>query len=181
MRKLPLYIADIGHGDKMISLSLVEKPASGMRAKIISSDDNGCIMFAPIVPANTPIYRKNEAYGEHYVMFLPDVIRDMMADANIRHISFDYNHSGRVLDGVYLIESFQIDYQSGKAYNRYFGLPDGSWACLFYVPNMVFSLFKRQPTPLQLFGISISGIFSYNRLDLPEAIAVYNDLNTLKI
>lgn len=171
----PLYIADIATGDKMLSLSLTMKPASGMKAKVMERGKDGVYVFAPVIPANIPIYRRNEVYGEHDVLFLPNVIRDMMHDANKRNIPFDYEHTGKKLD-VQVIESFQIDYKANKTYKEYVGLPDGTWVMFLYVPNMVFSMFNPQPTPLQLFGISISGIFSYNKLELNEAIELYNVL-----
>ena len=82
-KRLPLYIADINptDNDGLLSLSLTKKPATGLFCRQI---DNNTI-FAPIVAANKPIYRNNDTYGEHYLMFTPDVIRDIMLNNTREH------------------------------------------------------------------------------------------------
>ena len=185
-KKLPLYIADIAdkQSDKMLSLSLTEKPASGFMGMVIDETPEAQVVFFPILPANKPIYRCNETYGEHYVIFLPDVISDIMHDANKRRIPFDLEHQGEPLKGVEWVESFQIDYKRGKLFKSYPGLTDGTWCGIlkinkdtpyFFNPkNMVNRAFGGDVSPLYFSGISISGIFSYHEVSLSEAIEFYN-------
>lgn len=188
-KKLPLYIADIAdkQSDRMLSLSLTTKPASGLMGMVVEETPEALVVFFPILPANKPIYRCNEAYGEHYVIFLPDVVRDIMNDANKRHIPFDYEHQGEPLEGVEWVESFQIDYKRKKLFADYPGLTDGTWCGILKIlkdryqfrkvenyKNMINCVNGRYPTPFYFSGISISGIFSYHEVSLSEAIEFYN-------
>lgn len=178
-KRLPLYIADLCEPqDRMLNLSIVKRPAIGMPWKAI----DGNKVFAPILPANKPIYRNNEAYGEHYVMFTPDVISDVIADYAKRGITFDIEHNGIPLDGIRVLESWQIDYAKGKLYKDYPSLTDGTWVSVLDVTgvgvrgNMVFGGREGGGCPPNIFGISISGIFTYHPVSLSEAIEFYNKL-----
>jgi hypothetical protein len=172
-KRLPLYMADIVTGeDKMLSLSLTKQPASGQMGKVLSNDQDGTKIFFPILPANKPIYRKNETYGEHYVLFLPDVIRDIMRDANKRNIPFDLEHQGEPIDGIEWISSFQIDYKNKTFFNNYPNLTDGSWVGIV---NLVNPRLRGEFCLQNIFGISISGIFSYHEIGLSEAIEIYKN------
>lgn len=186
-KRLPLYIADLCEpNDRMLNLSIVKRPAIGMRGKVIESTKQGVKVFAPILPANKPIYRNNEAYGEHYVMFTPDVISAVIADYAKRGITFDVEHDGIPCEGVKVLESWQIDYSKGKLYKDYPSLTDGTWVCILSidnvdvrgvdVKNMVFGCLSGGGCPLNIFGISISGIFTYHPVSLSEAIEFYNKL-----
>lgn len=174
-RKIPLYIADIlEQADKMLALSFVPKPASGLNLKILEADEHGVKVFAPVIPANVPIYRNNAMYGEHNILFLPDVISDLMLDANKRNVPFDIDHSGTPIKGVEWIESFQIDYKQGKLYKSYHGLTDGTWCAIL---NIVNPMLQAKICNLDFLGISISGVFSYHEIKLNEAIEIYRELN----
>lgn len=173
-KKLPLYIADISEqADMMLALSFVPKPASGLKIKLLEADTQGVKVFAPVIPANVPIYRNNATYGEHNVLFLPDVITDLMMDANKRHIPFDTDHSGTPIQGVEWIESFQIDYKRGKLFKDYQGLTDGTWCAIL---NIVNPMLQSKICHLDFLGISISGVFSYHEIKLKEAIEIYRNL-----
>jgi hypothetical protein len=151
-----------------------------MKGKVLYKDGDETTLFVPILPANKPIYRNNEAYGEHYVMFLPEVITDIMKDANKRSIPFDYEHQGEAVSGVEWVSSFQIDYKNKTLYNTYPGLTDGTWVGIIAInsefENMVNRKSGGQGCPLDFLGISISGVFSYHKLELSEAIELYNKL-----
>lgn len=174
-KKLPLYVADISEqADMMLALSFVPNPASGLNFKVLESDTQGVKVFAPVIPANVPIYRNNATYGEHNVLFLPDVITDLMMDANKRHIPFDTDHSGTPIQGVEWIESFQIDYKRGKLFKDYQGLTDGTWCAIL---NIVNPMLQSKICRHDFLGISISGVFSYHEIKLKEAIEIYRKLN----
>lgn len=178
-RRLPLYIADLCEpSDRMLSLSIVKRPAMAMPWKVMESTTDRVKVFAPILIANKPIYRNNETYGEHYVMFTADVVRDVMADALRRRVPFDIEHNGTPINGVSWLESFQIDYSQGKLFKGYTGLTDGSWVGVldFDVRNMVFCESSGGGCPLDFSGISISGIFTYSEVSLSEAIEFYNKI-----
>lgn len=193
-KRLPLYIADLcAPQDRMLNLSIVKRPAIGMRWQTIERTQERVKVFTPILTANKPIYRNNEAYGEHYVMFTPDVVADIMADFSKRGITFDIEHNGTPISGVNVLESWQIDYAKGKLYNAYQSLTDGTWVMVLSfdvnrlnfkdldVKNMVFQGVSGGGCPSDIFpnlnlGISISGIFTYHPVSLSEAIEFYNKI-----
>lgn len=183
-RRLPLYIADLCESsDRMLSLSIVKRPAIGLPWKVLENTEDKIKVFAPIITANKPIYRNNEAYGEHYVMFTPDVISDIIADCSHRNVSFDIEHDGTPIKGVYWIESLQIDYSVGKQYKAYPSLTDGSWVGVLEIEkqsfkgqNMVNGASRGGGCPSDFSGISISGIFTYHEVTLSEAIEFYNKI-----
>lgn len=176
-KRLPLYIVDLNEKeDKMLSLSIVKHPATGLPWKVLEQTEQETKVFAPILSANKPIYRNNNTYGEHYVMFTPNVIADIIADCSRRKVPFDIEHNGIPTNAVQMLESFQIDYYNGKLYKGYPGLTDGSWCAVLNLKNMVFRKNPTDGSPLDFLGISISGIFTYHPVSLAEAIEFYNKI-----
>lgn len=192
-KRLPLYVADVEDGeDGLFGLSIVKRPASGLKWKILSEDEEGMTVFAPIIPANVPIFRIHE--GKQYnVIFLPDVIKDLMTRYAGERQRFDVEHNGISVDGVQVIQSFQIDYYSNTLYDNYFHLTDGSWVMVLKLPkylqnrwerrwemddngNMVIDKEASRFRSHDFFGISISAVLSYHEVGLDEAIQMYNDL-----
>ena len=116
-------------------------------------------------------------------MFMPDVIRDMMVDAAQRKTPFDVEHSGIPIRGVVVVESFQIDVAKGKTDNRCPDVPDGSWVMVARLPkNLVFDGLSPEGWGLEFsddldWGLSVSGVFSYDEIRLSDAIRMYNELN----
>ena len=208
MEKLKLYLADIeDKEDGLLRLSLVKHPATGCACKVLSVGERYVRVFAPIIVTNKPIYRKDKNLGEYNLLFLPDVVNDIQTRTAIRtpRIKFDIEHNGKDVEGVVVVKSFLIDYQTETLYNNYFGLPDGSWVMelliphevvskvygnkgkfntnkvyrkdtKFNLPNMVNRENASRITSDDFFGISISGIFTYNEVSLQEAIEIYNKI-----
>lgn len=196
-KRLPLYVADLQDTiDGLQGISIVKNPASGYKWKVLERHDTYIKVFAVVLPANTPIYRRDREIGEYNVLFTPDLIKDLMEDAARKRIRYDVEHNGRAVDGVFPAESFQIDYTNRKLYDGYPGLTDGSWCAIFLLDkslpskwakwdrwndpnengNMVndkdASVFRSE----DFFGISISGIFTYHEVSLSDAIELYNSI-----
>lgn len=183
-KTLKLYLADIkDDADRMIAISLTKHPSSGMKGRLLAVDDDTITMFAVVCPANTPIHRKDDVMGEYNVLFLPDVIRDMMIDAAQRKTPFDIEHSGIPIRGVVVVESFQIDTIKGKTFNLCPDVPDGSWCMVIKVlKNLVFPDLSGEGWGFDFsanldWGLSVSGVFSYDEIRLSDAIRMYNELN----
>jgi len=192
-KRLPLYVADVeGAEDGILSLSIVKQPASGLKWKVLSEDSEGMTVFAPILPANKPIFREHEGL-QYNCIFLPDVIKDALERYAARRPRFDVEHNGLNVDGVRILQSFQIDYRTRTFFDDYFGLTDGTWVMVLWLPNvlrnkwdsrytideagnMVFNDKASGFTPQNFSGISISGVFTYHEVGLQEAIQMYNDL-----
>lgn len=189
-KRLPLYVADLQDTiDGLQAISIVKNPASGYKWKVLERHDTYIKVFAVVLPANTPIYRKDREIGEYNVLFTPDMIKDLMEDAARKRIRYDVEHNGKAVDGVYPSESFQIDYSNRKLYDSYPGLTDGSWCAIFLldkeltekwrkwdIPNMVNGKDASGFRSEDFFGISISGIFTYHEVTLSDAIEMYNSL-----
>lgn len=183
-KQLKLYLADIkDDADRMIAISLTKHPSSGMKGRVLSMNETHVDCLFVVCPANTPIYRKDDVLGEYNVLFLPDVIRDMMVDAAQRKSPFDKEHSGIPVKGVVVVESFQIDVAKGKTDTRFPNVPDGSWVMVARLPkNLVFDDVEGERWGLEFsddldWGLSISGVFSYDEIRLSDAIRMYNELN----
>ena len=109
-KRLPLYVADLQDTiDGLQGISIVKNPASGYKWKVLERHDTYIKVFAVVLPANTPIYRRDREIGEYTVLFTPDLIKDLMEDAARKRIRYDVEHNGRAVDGVFPAESFQID------------------------------------------------------------------------
>lgn len=186
MDNLKLYLADIeDKEDGLLRLSLVKHPATGCGWKVLSVGEKYMRVFAPIIVANKPIYRKDEHLGEYNLLFLPDVIKDIQTRTAIEQprMKFDLEHDGKEEEGIVVVSSFIIDYSTDTLYSNYFGLPDGSWVMELLIPkkvcmkldgNMVNWQNAPRSTSDDFFGISISGIFTYSEVSLQEAIEIYN-------
>lgn len=139
--RLKLYVADIeDKEDGLLWLSLVRHPATGCACKVLSVGERYVRVFAPVVVANKPIYRKDDHLGEYNLLFLPDVVNDIVTKTAIEdRIKFDIEHQGKEVEGVRVVKSFIIDYTTDTLYSNYFGLPHGSWVMELLVPISVVS------------------------------------------
>ena len=198
--KLPLYIADLQEGDGLQYLSIVKRPATRLQWKVIDRAHGRTKVFAPILPANTPIYRHDNANGSYNVLFTPGLIEDVVERYAGERVRFDVEHNGHAVEDVRIVESFIVNYRRKTLYNDYYGLTDGSWVMVLSLPELLIPEFSKwdmlspigSEVPQNMVfnnesgcfrsedfsGISISGIFSYSELSLSEAVEMYN---TLKI
>lgn len=198
--KLPLYIADLQEGDGLQYLSIVKRPATRLQWKVIDRAHGRTKVFAPILPANTPIYRHDNANGSYNVLFTPGLIEDVVERYAGERVRFDVEHNGHAVEDVRIVESFIVNYRRKTLYNDYYGLTDGSWVMVLSLPELLIPKFSKWDmlSPMgaevpqnmvfnnesgcfrseDFSGISISGIFSYSELSLSEAVEMYN---TLKI
>ena len=199
-KKLPLYIADLQEGDGLQCLSIVKQPATHLQWKVLDRAHGRLKVFAPILPANTPIYRHDKENGSYNVLFTPGLIEDVVERYAGERVRFDVEHNGHAVEDVRIVESFLVNYKRKTLYNDYYGLTDGSWVMVLSLPelliprwhkwemlapmgsevtqNMVFNKDAGGFRSEDFSGISISGIFSYSELSLSEAVEMYN---TLKI
>lgn len=131
----------------------------------IQSEDKH-IISGPIMLADEPIYRNNSKFGEHYVIFKPETIKDIsikfakkgyQQNVNLMH------DSNMQLDGLVMFESFIVDRSRGILPMEGFeDAKDGSWFGSFYVENpQAWQLIKEEKVK----GFSVEGFFDYA---LPE-------------
>jgi hypothetical protein len=131
----------------------------------IQSEDKH-IISGPLMLADQPIYRNNAKFGEHYVVFKPDTIKDIsikfakkgyQQNVNLMH------DSNMQLDGLVMFESFIVDKARGILPMEGFeDAKDGSWFGSFYVENpQAWQLIKEGKVK----GFSVEGYFDY---DIPD-------------
>jgi hypothetical protein len=171
--ELPLYMLDISEDlqdDSEVSfVALVDKPAirknwnafkDVQKFEIVSEDKriiSGCLMLA-----DTPIYRRDDSYGEYYVSFSKDTIvkiaQKFFKKGYQSNINLEHSPSMQV-QGVTMFESFISDSSRGIAPMKGFeDAPEGSWFGSMYVENKdVWNEVKNGTFN----GFSIEGIFNY--------------------
>jgi hypothetical protein len=128
--------------------------------QIISEDEH--IISGPLMLADQLIYRDNEKFGEHYVKFSPDTIKDIAIKFAKRKYQSNVNlmhDPSQVVEGVTMFESFIVDKKRGVLPMTGFeDVADGSWFGSFYVENKeVWNQVKSG----ELRGFSVEGLFDY--------------------
>ena len=121
--QIPVYY--ISFGD-LNTISLVSKPAIETDFQLFgqltplqfSLNEEKRIAFGPAIVADKPIYREKADGTPYYVVFTKEVIEQIVTDVfksdklerfeghPILGLSYNLEHSGVPVDGIYLIESF---------------------------------------------------------------------------
>ena len=145
------------------------------RFAIINEDQH--IISGPLMLADELIYRNNEKFGEHYVKFSAETIKQIA----IKFAKKKYNQNVNLMhdanqkvDGVTMFESFIVDRQRGiMPMSEFKDVADGSWFGSFYVDNPeVWSAIKDGTYK----GFSVEGLFDYEQ---PKS-AEQNALETIE-
>jgi len=159
-------------------IALVDAPAIERTFQAFSKDDKVFkfqadekeerVLRGAIMLADTPIYRNNKEFGEHYVVFRPDTIKKLVLDFFRKGRTGNVNlmHETEV-EGVFMFESMLIDRSKGIVPPEGFdGIPDGSWFGSFKVDNdEVWEKFIRTG---EFTGFSIEGMFTYGQYRTAE-------------
>lgn len=173
------YSVDIDEVTGVMAMALVESPAvdvdfiamSKEKAMSLAFNEEKRVVTGVALRADFPIYRNNEEYGEHYIVFHRDVIERCMWkfmqegriwDVNIEH---DPEH---FVEGVKLVESYIVDRERGVTDKR-FDVADGSWVVSYKVTNdEVWKSIKEKGV---LKGFSIEGMFYQHPEDVDTMVA----------
>lgn len=111
--------------------------------------------------ADTPIYRNNKVYGEHFIVFTREVIKKIVERYSKNNLLNSVNLQHRddqFVEGVTMIESYFIDHERGIVPTEFSNVPDGSWIVSFKVNNKeVWDKMLEK----ELNGFSIQGWFGY--------------------
>jgi hypothetical protein len=127
----------------------------------IQSEDKH-IISGPIMLADKPIYRNNSKFGEHFVTFPADTIKDIAIKFSKKGYQDKVNlmhDKSMTLDGLIMFESFIVDKERGILPMKGFeDAKDGSWFGSFYVENeQAWQLIKEGKVK----GFSVEGFFEY--------------------
>lgn len=144
---LPIFKASIGEADGMVVCSFVDDPAvesqflayakeeKPMQFSIENEDKH--IVIGVAMRANFPIYRYNASMGEFYIVYTPEVIREMVQKffRNGYQNNVDANHSFQLEDGVYIEQAFIKDTENGINPKGFDEIEDGSLFFQYKVEN----------------------------------------------
>lgn len=133
---------------------------SMMQFNIINEEQR--IITGPLMLADMLIYRNNERFGEHYVKFSAETIKQIAIKfakkKYHKNVNIMHNPKEKVED-VTMFETWLVDRSRGvKPMDGYSEVPEGSWFGSFYVENdKVWNSIKDGT----LKGFSVEGIFEY--------------------
>lgn len=123
------------------------------------SDDEKRIVVGPAMVPNLQIFRRDRNNEPYFVYFSEETIR-MIAEKYMRNKFIDHNdtdHSGKVAEDVYVIETWIKEDENDKSNKYGFGeLPIGTWFVSMKIRNdEVWERVKNK----ELNGFSVSGYF----------------------
>jgi hypothetical protein len=109
---------------------------NNMSEEIFEEKNTKQIITAPVMLAETPIPRFNPILGEYDVLFSEETIFNMMKkyfiENKINNVNEQHDPT-KVVDGVYMIESFIIGDRAKS--ELYPNIPKGSWMATFYIKD----------------------------------------------
>lgn len=170
--ELPLYYAYIDDRDCGIQkVSLVTDPATEVNfiyfdkdkpyTKFAKIDDLEHKIQGVIMVADTPIYRRDADGYEYYVAFSKQILCDMsermLLDHNTSKVNIEHTE-GTDVEGVNLVEIFQIDREKGIDPKAFADVPDGSLLGTYKVHNdEVWNKIENG----EILSFSLEGIFNF--------------------
>ena len=165
-----VYYINIDESEElgMFSVSLVDFPAVETSFLCFNEEKPKQLFFAKpeehiitgiALRADLPIYRVNPKTGEeYYVVFNKETIKKMIARYSKQGMmnNVDLQHSGELVSGVYMVESFIINDERGIRPKEFSDIEDGSWVVSYYVEDD--ALWEQIKNGNDLNGFSISCI-----------------------
>ena len=171
------------------AIAFVDAPAIGLNYQAFAphkfeviNEEKRIVMGAAMIP-DLPIYRRDER-GEYYAIFRKETIKALVQKLfkENKHNNFNEQHNAfKILDGVYIYQSFITDQELGILAPKGFeNVADGTWFIAAKVENdEAWSKVKEDGI---LKGFSVEGVFDLepykfkkmNKLNLDSVI------NTLK-
>lgn len=168
---LPIFSIELDENTEgMVVNSIVDTPAHLRRfiannSKIkMSYNDEKMEVTGVVISANQPIYYRDQNTPECYLLFKPNVIRQIALNY-FKKDGFNkvnFQHEGQIYeDKVVMIETY---FSKGK---NEFGVEDGSWITTYKVldPNLYNEIKQGKYT-----GFSIEGNFLLKELKLNKSI-----------
>ena len=171
---LPIYRFVVGENDEaqLDAIAFVDEPAIEMNWQAFNSkqylfkaDIEKRIISGPLMVADLPIYRRDTS-GEYYGLFQAEDIynlRNKFFKQGKANLVNEMHNSDKMIDGVYMIESFIIDSKRGINAPKGYQLTDGSWFGSYKVDNdEIWNDFIKTG---EFKGFSVEGIFNAVQID----------------
>lgn len=144
---IPVYRVLVDDGDGMVRVSLVDDPAvmsdfvafdrQRPAQRFAVQDEEKRIVFGVVARADFPVFRVDPVYGEHYVIFPPESIREFAQRylTEGRADRVDLMHDGDDVGGVHLVQWFIKDTEKGVAPAGFDDIADGSLFAEYHVED----------------------------------------------
>lgn len=149
---IPVFAATLGSDDTgMLRISLVDAPAvmsdflafahqePRKAAQLYRiEDEDKRLVFGVVMRANFPIYRYDKSFGEYYIIYKPETIREMAEKylADDRQNAVDLMHDGHEVEGVKMVQYFIKDTARGVAPSGFSeDIADGSLFAEFHITD----------------------------------------------
>ena len=148
------------------AIALVDTSAIGLNYQAFANhkfevinEDKRIVMGAAMIP-DLPIYRRDER-GEYYAIFKKETIKALVQKLfkENKHNNFNEQHNAfKILDGVYIYQSFITDAELGiSAPSGFENVADGTWFIAAKVENdEAWAKVKKEGL---LKGFSVEGVF----------------------
>ena len=147
--KIPVFQALVDDGDTgMMRISLVDSPAvlsdfqafSCRRQPVMYrvEDEEKRLVRGVVMRADFPIYRRDEKWGEYYIIYRADTIRKMAEKYLLESRQNNVNlmhEDGSDVEGVQMVQYFIKDSESGVSPRGFDEIADGSLFAEFHVVN----------------------------------------------
>ena len=190
--ELPIYkliiSSDMEDDSEVDYIALVDRPAiqknflafnEKLKFEIVSEDKQ--ILSGALMLADVPIYRNNEEFGEHYVVFDSETIQQIAEKFFKRGYQSNVNemhNPDKAVGGVTMFESWLVNKEMGKMPIKGFeDAKDGSWFGSYKVDNLdIWAKVKSG----EFQGFSVEGIFGYSDTVKKEDIMVAKIKEILK-
>lgn len=171
------------------AIAFVDAPAIGLNYQAFAphkfeviNEEKRIILGAAMIP-NLPIYRRDER-GEYYAIFRKETIKALVQKLfkENKHNNFNEQHDAfKILDGVYIYQSFITDEELGILPPQGFeNVADGTWFIAAKVENdEAWSKVKEDGI---LKGFSVEGVFDLEPYKFKQMnkINLESVINTLK-
>lgn len=175
---IPVYEARIdGEGTGMTKISLVDSPAVMSDFLALAAerralayrveDEERRLVRGVVMRADFPIYRRDERFGEYYIVYRADTIRQMaeqyLGESRQNEVNLQHEE-GSDVEGVRMVQWFIKDTAAGIAPEGFDGVADGSLFAEFHVVNDEVWEAVKDGTYR---GFSLEGVFELK----PEGVA----------
>jgi len=159
------------------AISLVDKPATETQWLAFSEeikfslDSDKQIISAPLMLANTPIYRKDKMNGEHYIVFTQATLERMAINFfknNVREFN-EMHNSAFGIDNATVVESWLKTSENDKSVALGFkDVPVGSWFISVFIDDKTY--WEENIKSGKFKGFSLEGFFEKVQLSAEEPI-----------
>jgi hypothetical protein len=161
---LPIYKMIVDENGEIQAIALTDAPAIGVnfiafkdqKKKIYFNDDKR-IIVSPLLIPNQLIYRYDNEIGEYYVTIDTEQIKLVAQKIIGKQIVFNFEHTTKTFDNVFLESVFVSDKDAGIENPHYFSdLPNNT---LFIVAKVLNDEAWQMIKNKEVVGISIEGLF----------------------